>query len=743
MTKTLVIVESPTKAKTITKFLGKNYRVLSSFGHVRDLPKSKIGVDVEHGFEPTYVVSKDKTKIVKELKDAAAKVDEILFASDQDREGEAISYHLAYLLGIKPDKAKRISFHEITKTALLEAIDHPRALDLNLVDAQQARRVLDRLVGYEMSPFLWRKVARGLSAGRVQSVAVRLVVEREREIKAFNKEEYWTLEGLFASLKHTDEIFPAKLISIKSKKIDKMDLKNAEQVDGIIKDLTGVKYNIVELEEKKTSRTPPPPYTTSSLQQDANNNLGFSAKQTMMLAQQLYEGVELGSAGQVGLITYMRTDAVNLSQKFLDDAKNIITQDFGNNYSLTEPRFYKNKNKSAQEAHEAIRPTEAARTPVEVQPFLNKNQFRLYQLIWNRAVATQMTAAELLATSVEIESANGYIFRGSGQMMVFDGWLKLYPDKARENALPKLAKGEEVNCTELKPEQHFTEPPARYSDATLVKTLEEYGIGRPSTYAPTIATIEARGYVERDEKKRFFPSDIAYIVNDLLVEHFPHIVDFKFTAELENQLDEIATGEKKWQPVIEAFYKPFKENLIKKDAELNKKDLTEEKTDEVCEKCGKPMIIKVGRFGKFLACSGYPDCKHTKPFGKEAEERNAAELTEEKCEKCGKPMMRRVGRFGPFLGCSGYPDCKNIKRIENKLNIKCPECGVGELVVRKSKRGKLFYGCNQYPKCTFALWDKPTGDKCPTCGKLLVYGAKQTVKCSDKECGYTAATPAS
>ncbi|MDO8626254.1 MAG: type I DNA topoisomerase [Candidatus Magasanikbacteria bacterium] len=736
--KTLVIVESPTKAKTITKFLGKDYRVLSSFGHVRDLPKSKIGVDIEHGFEPTYVVSKDKIKVVKELKDAAAKAGEILFASDQDREGEAISYHLAYLLGIKPENAKRITFHEITKTALTEALEHPRALDLKLVDAQQARRVLDRLVGYEMSPFLWRKVARGLSAGRVQSVAVRLVVEREREIKAFNKEEYWTIEGQFSTLKNKTEIFPAKLAAIKGKRLDKMDLKNAAEVDAIVKDLAGVKYKIAELEEKKTSRTPPPPYTTSSLQQDANNSLGFSAKQTMMLAQQLYEGVELGSGGQVGLITYMRTDAVNLSQKFLDDAKATITTSFGKNYALEAPRFYKNKNKSAQEAHEAVRPTEASRAPEEVKPFLNKNQHRLYHLIWNRALATQMAAAELNATSVDIKSSNDYTFRATGQVITFDGWLKLYPEKAKENALPKLENGEAAVCSELKPEQHFTEPPARYSDATLVKTLEEYGIGRPSTYAPTIATIEARLYVERDDKKRFFPSDIAYIVNDLLVEHFPHIVDYKFTAELENQLDEIAEGLKKWQPVIADFYKPFKENLIKKDKELNKKELTEEKTDEKCEKCEKPMVIKVGRFGKFLACSGYPDCKHTKPFGKEAEERSAAELTDELCEKCGKPMQRRVGRFGPFLGCSGYPDCKNIKRIENKLNIKCPDCGEGDLVTRKSKRGKLFYGCNAYPKCTFALWDKPTGDKCPNCGKLLVYGAKQTVKCSDKECGYIA-----
>lgn len=732
--KRLVIVESPTKAKTISKFLGRDFTVKSSFGHVRDLPKSKLGVDVEHEFTPQYIVSRDKTKVVKELKDAAKKCDEVLFATDEDREGEAISYHLAHILDIDPSDAQRIVFHEITKSAILEALEHPRALDLRLVDAQQARRVLDRLVGYNLSPFLWRKVAKGLSAGRVQSVAVRLVVEREREIQNFKPEEYWTIEGLFAA---EAKEFTAALNSIKGKKLDKMELKNKKQVDVILKDLTNVTYGVAAVEEKKTKRYPAAPFTTSNLQQEANHQLGFSAKQTMRLAQQLYEGVELGSEGSVGLITYMRTDAVNLSEKFLTEAHDVIGSQFGKDYQLAEPRRFKNKNKSAQEAHEAIRPAEVGRTPESVEQYLDRQQFRLYDLIWRRAVATQMAPAELNSVSVDVESNNHYVFRATGQTILFAGFLKLYPDKAKENILPKLAAGQAVECRELKPEQHFTEPPARYSDATLVKALEEYGIGRPSTYAPTIATIEERGYVERDDKKKLKPKEIALLVNDLLVEHFPQVVDYQFTAQMEENLDEIARGEKDWQPIIATFYHPFKDNLDKKDSELSKKELTEEKTDEVCEKCGQPMVIKLGRYGKFLACSGYPECKNTKPFGQEEKEAAAqVELSDEKCEQCGSSMQMKRGRFGPFLGCSKYPECKNIKKIEIKVDVKCPKCGEGDIVQRRSKRGKIFYGCNRYPQCDFALWDKPTGDVCPESKDLLVYGAKGMIKCSNKECGY-------
>lgn len=737
---TLVIVESPAKAKTISKFLGSKFNVKSSFGHVRDLPKSKMGVDVDNNFEPHYIVSRDKTKVAKELKTAAEKADDVFFASDEDREGEAISWHLAQILKIPEDKAQRITFHEITKEAIAEALKHPRGIDLKMVDAQQARRILDRLVGYELSPFLWRKVAKGLSAGRVQSVAVRLVIEREREIQNFKSKEYWTIDGLFSSKDKPEQKFVGKISTWQGKKLEKLDIKNQEQVDEITSVLKDAAYHVAAIEEKRVKRNPLPPFTTSTLQQEANNRLGFSAKQTMRLAQQLYEGVEIGSEGSVGLITYMRTDAVNLSEKFLADAKQVITEEYGEKYNTESARRFKNKNKNAQEAHEAVRPTEAARTPELVKPFLDKNLFRLYELIWQRAVATQMAAAELSATAIDIDTNKNCQFRATGQVLVFDGFLKLYPDKTKENILPEVKEKEALDCQELTPEQHTTEPPARYSDATLVKALEEHGIGRPSTYAPTIATIEDRGYVERDEKKRLKPRDMAFLVNDLLVEHFPQIVDLKFTAQMEENLDAIALGEKKWQPVIADFYFPFKENLNKKDKELNKKDLTEETTDEVCEKCGKPMIIKTGRYGKFMACSGYPECKNTKKIGGEensSQPEITPEPTGEKCDKCGADMVKRVGKYGPFLACSAYPKCKNIKNIEVKINVKCPACGEGDITERRSKRGKIFYSCNRYPQCDFALWDKPTGEKCPACGEgLLVWAAKGKVKCSQKNCGY-------
>ncbi len=748
--KTLVIVESPAKAKTIGAFLGHNYTIKSSFGHVRDLPKSKLGVDVEHNFEPQYAVSKDKAKVVKELKAAANKADEILFATDEDREGEAISWHLAHILNIDPAQAKRITFHEITKTALLSAVEHPRHLNQPMVDAQQARRILDRLVGYSLSPFLWRKVAWGLSAGRVQSVAVRLVVEREREIKAFVPQEYWSIAGTFVPKEqgttrpndesggrgNKEQAVTAHLTSLPGKKLDKLDLKNKAEVDTILAALKDTSYTVSSIETKKATRLPLPPFTTSTLQQESNNALGYSAKQTMRLAQQLYEGVELGSEGHVGLITYMRTDAVQLSEVFLAEAQAAIGEEFGAQYQLAEPRLFKNKNKNAQEAHEAVRPTSALRTPDVVKPFLDNSQYRLYSLIWKRAVATQMKEATLNATALDIVSANKYTFHATGQTIIFDGWLKLYPEKVKENSLPVLTEQTPMVVTELKPEQHSTEPPARYSDATLVKVLEEHGIGRPSTYAPTIATIEDRGYVKRDERKKLEPEEIAYLVNDLLVEHFPNIVNYEFTAQMEESLDDIAEGTKEWQPVMAEFYGPFKANLDKKDKELDKKELTETASDQVCEKCGKPMVIKTGRFGRFLACTGYPDCKSTKPIGEEAAALQNVELSAEVCETCGAPLQMKRGRFGSFLGCSKYPDCKYIKKIEKKINVSCPECKQGDMVQKKSKRGKIFFACNRYPECKFAMWDKPNGAKCPKCETLLVFKAKGVIACSNKECGF-------
>lgn len=733
--KTLIIVESPAKAKTIAKFLDDNYSVKSSYGHIRDLPRYALGVDTEHDFKPQYVVSRDKSKLVKELRQAEKKADQIIFATDADREGEAISWHLAQVLNIKEDDIKRIVFHEITKSAILEAIKQPRQLDLKLVDAQQARRVLDRLVGYELSPFLWHKVAKGLSAGRVQSVAVRLVVEREREIQNFVPQEHWSLTGIFSPTDR-NEPFSAELRQTGGKKLDKLGLKNKKQVDEIVAELKGANFKISAVEEKESGRQPHPPFTTSTLQQEANHRLGFSAKQTMRIAQQLYEGVELGGEGAVGLISYMRTDSLNLSEKFLADARQVIKETIGENYAASASRRFKTKSKNAQEAHEAIRPTEAGRTPESIKTHLDRNQFKLYDLIWRRALASQMAAAKIQNTAADVSSDRGHIFRATGLRVIFEGFLKLFPEKTKENELPKLAPEQKTECRELKPAQHFTEPPARFSDATLVKALEEHGIGRPSTYAPTIATIEERRYVKRDEKKRLFPTEIATLVNDLLVKHFPQIVDFRFTAKMEEDLDKIAAGEQEWTPIIAEFYHPFKELLKQKDAELSRKEITEEKTDEKCEKCGEPMIIKLGRYGKFLSCSAYPKCRNARPLAGEGKTAPPpAEPTGEKCDKCGADMVRRVGRYGPFLACSAYPKCKNIKNIEVKLDINCPKCGQGQMLERHSKRGKIFYGCSRYPDCDFALWDKPTGEFCPTCKAPMVFNRKGETACSNKKCG--------
>ena len=742
----LVIVESPTKAKTITKYLGKDYIIKSSFGHLRDLPKKDIGVDVNDHYEPTYVVDDEKKqKTVDELKKAAASSKYIYFATDEDREGEAIAWHLVELLKPKKEQVKRITFHEITKSAIEESLKNPRNIDMKRVNAQQARRILDRLVGYELSPFLWNKVARGLSAGRVQSVAVRLIVEREREIQKFKAQEYWTIDTIFvktqnlASLssasKPLDEknlpegCFVAKLHSINGDALKKFDIGDEEHAKKIEKGLDNAKYDISKITKKETKKKPSPPFTTSSLQQDGNHKLGFSAKQTMRVAQQLYEQ---------GYITYMRTDSVNLSTKFLDDSKAYIDKNFGKNYSLSEPRLFKAKSKTAQEAHEAIRPTEAAQDPDSLKSALDPHQERLYSLIWRRAVASQMPEAIMDNTSIDISTKTDadYMFRATGQTVKFDGFLKVYPGAQKEDLLPKLDKKEVVDLAKLTPNQHFTEPPARYSDATLVKALEEFEIGRPSTYAPTISTVIDRGYVERIENRRLKPTDIAFLVTDVLVEHFPNVTDYKFTARMEDELDEIAEGKLDWEKSIDDFYQPFKKNLMEKTETLDKKDLTEEKTDKVCDKCEKPMIIKTGRFGRFLACTGYPDCKNTKPINGDGEPEEP-ETTDEKCEDCGSPMQFKHGRFGKFLGCTKYPDCKGIKNIEKGTGVKCPECKKGEIIEKKSKKGRTFFACNQYPDCKTAFFAKPVDEKCPECKSQLVFGPKGTYKCSSKECKFT------
>ncbi len=734
MAKKLVIVESPTKAKTISRFLGRDFVIKSSNGHIRDLPKSKMGVDIEHDFEPHYVIPTKSRKLVNQLKKEAENASAIFFATDEDREGEAISWHLTQIFGTPEDKIHRITFDEITETAIKKAITQPRQVDKNMVNAQQARRVLDRLVGYELSPFLWKKIFKGLSAGRVQSAALRVIVEREREIEAFKPKEYWLIEADFEKTDHSKPQLTARLHKINGQKVDKFEIKNQPEANKITEALSNAGYKIDNVELKQLKRLPYAPFTTSTLQQEANIKYGFSSRQTMYLAQQLYEGVALGKDGSVGLITYMRTDSVNLSSKFLNEAKDFITQTFGKEYALSSPRYFKKKQRLAQEAHEAIRPTDVRRTPESIKDCLDARMFKIYSIIWRRAVASQMPDAQIDQTAIDVVSTNNYTFRTTGSTIRFDGFYKVYPNNQKDVILPSVKKGELINLLELKIQQKFTEPPARYSEAGLVKILEEYGIGRPSTYAPTISTLLSRKYIEK-EQRRLKPTEMGFLVNDVLVEHFPQIVDYKFTAQMEENLDEIAAGKKDWVPVIKDFYTPFKDNLRKKESEVSKKALTEKSTDEVCEKCGQPMVIKMGRFGKFLACSGFPECKNTKKINGNGE-KEEPELVDEKCPECGRQLLKKVGRYGPFLGCSGYPDCKYLKKIENSTGIKCPECNLGEIVERRSRRGKPFYSCNQYPKCKFALWSKPTGEKCPECGSLLVFG-KKTHNCSNKECKYS------
>jgi DNA topoisomerase-1 len=702
MSKSLVIVESPTKAKTITKFLGKDFQVESSFGHIRDLPVKTLGVDIKNNFEPEYEIPAKAKKNVTKLKGLAQKANLIILATDEDREGEAIAWHLAQALDLKNKKTERIVFHEITKKAIEDALQNPRDLDLHLVDAQQARRILDRLVGYKLSPLLWKKVARGLSAGRVQSVAVRLVVDREREIQSFKTEEYWSIE---ADLEKNQQKFTAQLAKVKNKSLDKLAIKNEKEAQQILDNLNNAKYQVVSVVKKETLRQPPVPFTTSTLQQEAGKKLGYSAKQTMMLAQQLYEGIELGAEGSVGLITYMRTDSLNLSGFSLNNIRDYVQNKIGKNYLPDKPRFFKTKSKGAQEAHEAIRPTDVFRTPDELASYLNPKQLKIYKLIWQRTLACQMQSAILDSTTVDIQ-ANDYTFRANGSVIKFDGFLKVYKTAIKENILPALKEKDELDLIELKKLQHFTQPPARYSEATLIKALEEYGIGRPSTYAPTLATIQDRNYVKKNEEKKLQPTEIGIVVNDLLVEHFPQIVDLNFTAKMEEELDEIAEGKIKWQPVIKAFYDPFAILLSKKEKELVKKEIIEEKTELKCEKCGSPMVVKTGRFGKFLACSNYPECKNIQPLIV-TEEEYKAEETKEKCPKCNSPLIVKTGRYGKFLACSGYPNCKFTKPIQKSIGMKCPKCKEGDIVVKKSKRGKIFWACNRYPECDYASWEKP------------------------------------
>jgi len=678
----LVIVESPTKSKTIQGFLGPKYQVLSSYGHMRDLPEDEFGIDLENDFKPKYIIIPRAKKNVEFLKKEVKKADLVILGVDEDREGESIAWHLTQILNLNNKKPhQRIVFHEITKSAIEEALKNPRKIDINLVDAQQTRRILDRIVGYKLSPFLWKKVARGLSAGRVQSVAVRFVAEREREIEKFIPQEYWNIEAELTknAMAQKFSSFLAMLVKKNGETIPKLGIKTKEEADGILKDLEGAEYKVINVEKKEIKRNPLPPFTTSTLQQTAWQKFKFPAKLTMRIAQQLYE---------TGKITYHRTDSLNLSNLSLFTAKKFIVKNYGKEYWPGFLRKYKTKSKGAQEAHEAIRPAYPDKTPDKLK--LDNQQAKLYNLIWRRFIACQMAQASFDSTVVDIEALKSkiYTFRTTGQILKFDGFLKVYPLKFEEKELPVLEKEEILELIKLLPSQHFTQPPPRYNEATLIKVLEENGIGRPSTYAPILSNIQEKNYIEKDEERRFRPTEIGLVVNDLLVAHFPEIVDVGFTAKMEENLDKIADGQKKWIKVIKDFYNPFEKNLKQKYEEVSKKDITEKPTKKTCPKCGAPLLIRLGKYGKFYACSKFPKCRYTESLKK------------------------------------------------NILGIKCPKCKKGEIVEKRTKKRKIFYGCNQFPKCDFALWDKPTKEKCPKCNSLLVENKRKQIKCSNKECNY-------
>lgn len=712
MAKNLVIVESPSKAKTIGKFLGKNYKVKASVGHLRDLPKSKLGIDVEDNFNPNYITIRGKGDIIKELKKEAKKADNIYLATDPDREGEAISWHLATILKLDPNDNIRIVFNEITKNAVSNAKKNPRSINQDLVDAQQARRILDRLVGYKISPLLWRKIEKGLSAGRVQSVAVKLIYDREKEIENFVPEEYWTIDGEFGEKKTLEAKFAGELNGSRVKKIS---IGSREEADKLLDVLRSKDYGVIEkITNKKTKKSPPPPFTTSSLQQDANRQLNFSTKKTMMIAQQLYEGVELEDQGTTGLITYIRTDSFRISDEAKKEAEEYLEESYGKDY-VNISRVFKTKKKTdIQDAHEAIRPSTVYNHPDRIKESLTNDQYKLYRLIWKRFLASCMESAEFENLTILI-NVEGYAFRYSGKKKLFDGYMKVLPSKDKIDEFPELEEGKDIRIKKILEKQNFTNPPARYNEASLVKTMEELGIGRPSTYAPTVSTILNRGYVVKNEGV-FNITEIGEIVTELLIEHFSTIINDKFTADLENKLDEVESGSYRWQEVIEGFYKEFEKALDLADKNIEKIEIEEEITDIECEKCGSKMVVKKGRFGKFLACPSYPECKNTKPYDAETGE---AKVSDVDCDKCGARMVIKKGRYGEFLACPNYPECKNTKQIEKTIDVKCPKCG-GDILEKRTKKGRKFYGCSNYPECDFTAWNEPVSEKCPVCGGLQV-----------------------
>jgi len=750
MSKALIIVESPAKARTLKRYLGKDFEVKASVGHVRDLPVAKLGVDIENDFSPQYTTIKGKGKIITELKNAANTVDEIYLAPDPDREGEAIAWHIAHCLKAAKKPIHRALFHELTKKAILAAIANSTELNQNRFEAQQARRILDRLVGYKISPLLWKKVKRGLSAGRVQSVAVRMICEREQAVESFVPEEYWSINiGLEGS---SPPPFIAQVDKVSGKKAE---ISNEMQAGEIVEALKKADFRVIDIKKKQQQRHPSPPFITSTLQQDANRKLRFTAKRTMSLAQMLYEGIELGDKGPSGLITYMRTDSTRINDEALAGVRDHIAQTIGKEYLPAKPILYKTA-KSAQDAHEAIRPTDVSLSPEMLAPHLDADLLALYTLIWKRFIASQMKSAVYDQTIIEIE-AGKYGLKATGSIIRFPGFMKLYQeavsveDKGKEaiqetdTSLPDLQRDEILQMKNIEPKQHFTQPPHRYSEATLIKALEENGVGRPSTYAATLSTIMEREYVEL-RQRRFYPTDLGKIVNELLVEHFPNIFDIDFTASMEADLDKVEEGTVNWLDLLRKFYNPFAETLIKAEEGMKSLKRLAVKTDIKCSSCGDLMVIKWGRKGEFLACNNFPTCKNTQNFtrGEDGDvqpvERETPEESTESCEKCGKPMVYKNGRFGKFLACSGYPQCKNIRA--ETTGVACPEQGCdGEITRKVSKRGRVFYGCNRFPKCKFALWDKPVSTPCPQCKapflleKLTKSGNR--LQCNNKECGYS------
>jgi DNA topoisomerase-1 len=730
--KKLVIVESPAKCKTIGKILGTDYLIKATMGHIRDLPQKELGVKIEQDFKPKYVILPDRKKIVNELLKISGQCKVIYVATDPDREGEAIGWHLAHVL--KRDSLQRITFNEITKEAVLAAIKKPEEIDLNKVSAQQARRILDRLVGYQISPLLWRYLKSGLSAGRVQSVAVRLICEREEEIKKFIPQEYWEITAQLQT--ENQKILEAKLLRFKKKKIE---IHTQAQAEEIVQQLKTKPFLVQKISFKKKKRTPLPPFITSTLQQEAVNKLNFSAEKTMKVAQQLYEGLSL-EGEVVGLITYMRTDSTRLSAESIKEARNYIKKNWGKEYCPEKTPRYETKTLS-QDAHEAIRPTSVLREPEKIKATLSSDQFKLYQLIWRRFLASQMAPAQLATTTIDI-LAGTYLFRASGTVVEFDGFMRLYQvsdekTEKKEKVLPLVKEGEKLNLKKLTPSQHFTKPPPRFTEASLVKELEEQGIGRPSTYATIINTIQLREYVKK-EKGKFYPTELGTLVNKILVKNFPRILDVQFTAHLEEDLDKIERGEEEWKKVLLNFYRPFYQELQKAKLGLQgvKKDL-EMPTEETCPLCGKPMKIKWGRHGRFLACSGFPQCKNTQPLLENSSSEKEEKKLTESCPQCGHQLRLKTGPFGQFVACSNYPQCKFTKPLS--LNIKCPqESCDGEIVERRSKKGRVFFGCTRYPKCKFMSWDKPVDKPCPSCGFRFLVEKNGKLKCANKNCRYEA-----